>query len=149
MIKEDADTICAIATAMGRGGIGIVRLSGPEALAIGLISEEVPGDPRALRRRATELLHGAIRGEAPFKGIESGPLQTPDELAEADLGHLSTEVDRILRSAIIEGCRLPLKEGIALEARFFGEVCATQDMRIGVTNFLENGPRTPAKFVNA
>ena len=35
MIKEDADTICAIATATGRGGIGIVRLSGPEALAIG------------------------------------------------------------------------------------------------------------------
>lgn len=124
-------------------------ISSAEALAIGLISEEVPGDPRALRRRATELLHGAIRGEAPFKEIESGPLQTPDELAEADLGHLSTEVDRILRRAIVEGCRLPLKEGIALEARFFGEVCATQDMRIGVTNFLENGPRTPAKFVNA
>ena len=35
MIREDADTICAIATATGRGGIGIVRLSGPEALAIG------------------------------------------------------------------------------------------------------------------
>ena len=35
MIKEDADTICAIATATGRGGIGIVRLSGPGALAIG------------------------------------------------------------------------------------------------------------------
>ena len=37
----------------------------------------------------------------------------------------------------------------ALEARYFGEVCATQDMRIGVSNFMENGPRTPAKFVNA
>ena len=35
MIKEDADTICAIATATGRGGIGIIRLSGPKALAIG------------------------------------------------------------------------------------------------------------------
>jgi tRNA modification GTPase len=29
-----ADTICAIATAAGEGGIGIVRLSGPEALSI-------------------------------------------------------------------------------------------------------------------
>jgi len=35
MIKPEADTICAIATATGRGGIGVVRLSGPKALAIG------------------------------------------------------------------------------------------------------------------
>ncbi len=123
-------------------------ISSSEAVSIGLVSEEVPGDPRALRRRATELLLGAIRGESPFKGIETGPLQTPDELPAVDLGHLSTEVDRILQNAIIEGCRLPLKEGIALEARFFGEVCSTEDMRIGVSNFLENGPRTPARFVN-
>ncbi|MEP5569193.1 MAG: tRNA uridine-5-carboxymethylaminomethyl(34) synthesis GTPase MnmE [Halioglobus sp.] len=31
----DSDTIAAIATAPGRGGVGIVRLSGPSALAIG------------------------------------------------------------------------------------------------------------------
>lgn len=31
----DQDTICAIATPPGRGGIGIIRLSGPEALGIG------------------------------------------------------------------------------------------------------------------
>ena len=28
------DTICAIATAIGEGGIGIIRISGPEAIAI-------------------------------------------------------------------------------------------------------------------
>lgn len=34
-MREDlADTICAIATAAGEGGIGIVRLSGPDALGI-------------------------------------------------------------------------------------------------------------------
>lgn len=34
-MREDlADTICAIATAAGEGGIGIVRLSGPDALSI-------------------------------------------------------------------------------------------------------------------
>ena len=124
-------------------------ISSAEAVSIGLISEEVPGDPRALRRRATELLNGALRGEAPFKGIETGPLQTPDELPSVDLGHLSIEVDRILQKTIIEGCRLPLRDGIALEARYFGEVCSTEDMRIGVSNFLENGPRTPARFANS
>lgn len=30
------DTIAAIATAPGLGGIGVIRLSGPEALAVGL-----------------------------------------------------------------------------------------------------------------
>jgi tRNA modification GTPase len=34
-MREDlADTICAIATASGEGGVGIVRLSGPDALSI-------------------------------------------------------------------------------------------------------------------
>jgi len=81
--------------------------------------------------------------------IPMGPIETPDSLPEVDLGHLSRSVDEILQKAIVEGCRLPLTEGIALEARYFGEVCGTQDMRIGVTNFLENGPRSPARFVHA
>ena len=35
MIKEDADTYLCHCHCHGRGGIGIIRLSGPEALAIG------------------------------------------------------------------------------------------------------------------
>ena len=34
---QHEDTIAAIATAPGRGGVGIIRLSGPHALAIGEI----------------------------------------------------------------------------------------------------------------
>ena len=33
-MREERDTIAAIATALGEGGIGIVRISGPEALRI-------------------------------------------------------------------------------------------------------------------
>ena len=40
MIKPKSDTICAIATAAGRAGIGIVRLSGPKAVSI---SEQITG----------------------------------------------------------------------------------------------------------
>ncbi len=40
------DTIVAIATAPGRGGIGIVRLSGPRALAIGQKISKVEPTPR-------------------------------------------------------------------------------------------------------
>ncbi len=124
-------------------------VSSSEALAIGLIVEEVAGDPRDLRARAVELIRAYLSGDEPLPMIPMGPIETPDSLPEVDLGHLSRSVDAILQKAIIEGCRLPLTEGIALEARYFGEVCGTQDMRIGVTNFLENGPRTPARFVHA
>ncbi len=124
-------------------------VSSSEALAIGLIVEEVAGDPRDLRARAVELIGAYLSGDEPLPMIPMGPIETPDSLPEVDLGHLSRSVDEILQKAIVEGCRLPLTEGIALEARYFGEVCGTQDMRIGVTNFLENGPRTPARFVHA
>jgi tRNA U34 5-carboxymethylaminomethyl modifying GTPase MnmE/TrmE len=42
------DTIVAIATPPGRGGIGIVRLSGPDALTLGqaLITHRDPLQPR-------------------------------------------------------------------------------------------------------
>ncbi|MDE0958976.1 MAG: 3-hydroxyacyl-CoA dehydrogenase/enoyl-CoA hydratase family protein [Planctomycetota bacterium] len=124
-------------------------VSSAEALAIGLIQQEVVGDPRALRDRAVALIRAHLAGEATLPSIQRGPIETPDSLPEVDLGHLSRSIDAVLQKAIIEGCRLPLRDGIALEARYFGEVCGTQDMRIGVSNFLENGPRTPAKFVHA
>ena len=124
-------------------------VSSAEALAIGLIQQEVVGDPRALRQCAVSLIRAHLAGEHTLPSIQRGPIETPDSLPDVDLGHLSRSVDAVLQKAIIEGCRLPLSDGIALEARYFGEVCGTQDMRIGVSNFLENGPRTPAKFVHA
>ena len=35
------------------------------------------------------------------------------------------------------------------EAALWGECVETQDMRIGIENFLKNGPRQPAPFVHA
>ncbi|MGE4618849.1 MAG: 3-hydroxyacyl-CoA dehydrogenase/enoyl-CoA hydratase family protein [Planctomycetota bacterium] len=124
-------------------------VSSSEALSIGLISEEVEGDPRALRQRASAWIRSVVAGQEALPSIQRGPIDTPDSLPSVDLGHLSNAVDEILQKAIIEGCRLPLSDGLAMEAHCFGEVCSIQDMRIGVMNFLENGPRTPAKFVNA
>ena len=43
-----SDTIAAIATAPGRGGIGVVRLSGPDAhaVALGLVTRQERFEPR-------------------------------------------------------------------------------------------------------
>ena len=72
----------------------------------------------------------------------------PDSLPDVEIGHRSRAVDAILVRAILDGARLELRDGIALESRCFGEVCGTEDMRIGVDNFLTNGPRAKAPFVH-
>ncbi len=65
MPRADADTICAVATPPGRGGIGIVRVSGPRARELG---RAVTG--RALTpRRARHCDFLAEGGEAIDAGI--------------------------------------------------------------------------------
>jgi hypothetical protein len=65
-----------------------------------------------------------------------------------ELGHLSTAIDALICRAILEGCRKPLYEGLHVESEMFGACCATEDMRIGVVNFVKNGPRAKAEFVH-
>ncbi|MBI4880948.1 MAG: 3-hydroxyacyl-CoA dehydrogenase/enoyl-CoA hydratase family protein [Planctomycetes bacterium] len=118
-----------------------------EARAIGLISEEVA---EGLLRRAVELARGLADGSVRAPAFHAGPIpDVPRALPEVDIQHLSRKVDGILCRAILEGARAKLEEGLALEARCFGEVCATRDMRIGVENFLKNGPKAKAQFVHA
>ena len=45
-------------------------------------------------------------------------------------------VERILR-ATREGLKVSLEEGLKLEAKLFGELCESADMREGLTSFLE------------
>ena len=121
-------------------------ISSEKALAIGLISEEVEGD---LVARAIELAQELAYGSIERPAIDREPMtDVPDALPEVDLGHLSTRVDAIMCKAILEGARMTLRNGIAFEAKCFGEVSDTKDMRIGVENFLKNGPRAKAEFVH-
>ena len=53
-----------------------------------------------------------------------------------------------MQKAILGAARLPLADAILFEAKCFGEVCGTEDMRIGVDNFMKNGPKSKAEFVN-
>lgn len=122
-------------------------ISSSRALQIGLISEEVDGD---LLERALQIAGEIADGTRPRGHVRMEPLSNvPAKLPEVEIGHLSRKVDEILCKAILEGARTTLAKGLAIEAKCFGEVCATQDMRIGVTNFLTNGPRSKAEFVHA
>ena len=132
----------AKAAEMLRTGRGI---SGREAVECGLVREEVEGD---LIDAAVTLVRAAARGETRLPAIDRRPLDTAAELPAVDLGHHSRAVDRLICRAIIEGCRRPLDDGLHFESELFGECCATEDMRIGVQNFLKNGPRSKAEFVH-
>ena len=120
-------------------------LSGREAVACGLIREEVDGD---VVDAAVRLARAAARGEVSLAPIDCGSIKTPDTLPPIELGHLSRSTDDLICRAIVEGCRRPLADGLRLESELFGECCATADMRIGVDNFLANGPRSKAVFVH-
>lgn len=120
-------------------------MSSAQALEAGLISKEVEGD---LVAEGVAMVKAAASGAAPLTPIETGPIAVPSALPDVDLGHRSKAVDAILCRAILEGCQKPLAAGLAFEAKMFGEVCETKDMRLGVDNFLTNGPRTPAPFVH-
>ena len=121
-------------------------ISSEKALAFGLIREEVDGD---LVGRAVELCRDMADGKAARSRMEEGPMQdVPDSLPPVELGHLSKKVDEVLQKAILGAAKLPLSEAVPFEAKCFGEVCGTEDMRIGVENFLTNGPKAKAEFVH-
>ncbi len=50
--------------------------------------------------------------------------------------------------AVLEGAKMTLEEGLKSEAKIFGECLFTQDMKIGIENFLKDGPKVNANFVH-
>ncbi|MBL9076382.1 MAG: 3-hydroxyacyl-CoA dehydrogenase/enoyl-CoA hydratase family protein [Planctomycetes bacterium] len=121
-------------------------ISSEKALAFGLIREEVDGD---LVGRAVQLAKDMASGKAARSRMAEGPLpNVPASLPAVEIGHLSRKVDAILQKAILGAAKLPLKDAIPFEAKCFGEVCGTEDMRIGVDNFLAHGPKAKAPFVH-
>ena len=121
-------------------------VSAAEALELGLVSDLVPGE--RLRDRAVEMVSEAASASGSLPEIPDGPIAVPDDLPDVDIGHLSRPVDELIQQAVLEGAATDLASGLELEIRLFGQGCALEDMRIGVRNFIENGPRTNAAFLH-
>jgi enoyl-CoA hydratase/carnithine racemase len=83
-----------------------------EALEIGLADAVVPDD---------EVYTTAV---AMARKFAAGP---PLALAAA-------------KQAIDEGLELPIDDGLKLESRLFAELFGTEDQKVGMTSFIENGP---------
>ncbi|UHQ53993.1 tRNA uridine-5-carboxymethylaminomethyl(34) synthesis GTPase MnmE [Microbulbifer sp. YPW16] len=103
--NRQRDTIAAVATAPGRGGIGVIRLSGPRAAQIAAaIAGESPLQPRRAHYR--DFSH---RGELLDQGIAlffPGPNSfTGEDVVELQ-GHGGPVIlDQLLQACIHEGAR--------------------------------------------
>lgn len=123
-------------------------ISSAEAVSLGLVRAEVERDE--LLPAAIDLARRMAAGELEVKPMPTGPLPgVPAALPPVELGHLSKAVDAIVCRALLEGARKSLDEGLRHEALLFGECVKLKDMKIGITTFMEQGPRAKAPFVHA
>ena len=118
MTHFDSDTICAIATAPGRGGIGIVRISGPDAETISKEITSTDLHPRL----ATFVEIKSSNSEVIDNGIglffESPNSFTGENIVELQ-GHGGIHVLRSVLARVIEcGARLA-RPGEFTERAFF------------------------------
>ena len=121
------------------------NVSSKEAAEIGLVYKEAEGD---LIDEAVKLAKQVASEEVKLKTVSKDAVETNGSPKPLELGHLSKKIDEILVKAIYEGSRLSLHEGLELESRMFGECLLTEDMKIGLNNFKENGPKAKAHFIN-
>ena len=99
-----SDTIVAIATPPGRGGIGVVRLSGPEAHATArrLIAHDTLLEPR----RATFTLvqpKGTVAGDSAIDHVVATYFPAPASYTGDDVVELSAHGSPVILRAIVAG----------------------------------------------
>ncbi len=110
---EARDTIAAIATPPGRGGVGMVRLSGPEALASSLpLLQGASGQPvvlapaQATYCRLLDPATGVLLDEAVVTFFRAPRSYTGEDVVEIAAHGSPVLLDRLLRLLLAAGVRL-------------------------------------------
>lgn len=133
---DAVDTIAAIATPAGRGGIGIVRLSGPQALRIAprLVRCNVPLEHG--RARFARVLDPADREAQPIdEGIVTA-FHAPHSYTGEDVVEIAAHgsplvLEAILHGAIQQGARLAGPGEFTQRAFLAGRLDLTQAEAVG------------------
>ena len=129
------DTIVAVATPPGRAGLGVVRLAGPQAIAIADLLAPGPAltaRVATLRRLAAPLDDGgqAARGAAIDQVVltwfAAPASYTGDDVVEVSAHGSPVLLDRILRSAMGGGARLAAPGEFTLRAFLNGKLDLVQ-----------------------
>ena len=106
------DTIAAISTPPGRGGIGVVRLSGPDSLEIGtsLFRSESAGEPgvpnRAQFGRVIDPTTGELIDEVIVTSFKAPHSYTGEDVVEISCHGSPIILARVLQLAIEGGARV-------------------------------------------
>ncbi len=124
---DSSDTIAAIATAPGPGAIGVVRASGPRALAAATrVFSSLRGEPIIHRRVALGNLIDPIDGVAFDEALLTF-FQGPNSYTRQDLIEISCHggpaaVNACLRALLTAGCRLAQPGEFTLRAFMNGRI---------------------------
>ena len=125
------DTIAAVATAPGEGGIGIVRLSGPEALNIAarLFRPQRPGRLQSYRLRYGHIVHpatGAVVDEAMAVLMAAPRSFTREDVVELSVHGGPLPVQATLGLCLAAGARLARPGEFTLRAFLNGRIDLSQ-----------------------
>lgn len=108
---SEVDTIAAVATPPGRGGIGIVRLSGPEAFRIAGQLLRLSAPLEAGRARLSAILDPSDPAGSPIDQAVVTAFQAPHSYTGEDVIEIAAHgspvvLQTVLRGAIVAGARL-------------------------------------------
>lgn len=122
------DAIVAIATPRGRGGIGVVRISGPDAA--GIAAAVLAGTPALQPRRAT-LAQAVDEHGAPIDDVVATSFPAPHSYTGQHVVELSGHgnpvlLDRLVRAAVTAGARLAEPGEFTLRAFLHGKIDLAQ-----------------------
>ncbi|MEJ2427930.1 MAG: tRNA uridine-5-carboxymethylaminomethyl(34) synthesis GTPase MnmE [Deltaproteobacteria bacterium] len=126
------DTIAAIATPIGTGGIGIIKISGPEAWAAGRHLCHLSGSPQILQSH--HLYHGHIIEPGTHRTVDEvlicfmrGPATyTREDVVEINCHSGLAALNRILELVIRTGARLAEPGEFTRRAFLNGRIDLTQ-----------------------
>jgi len=132
----DQDTIAAIATPAGRGGIGIVRLSGPDAWTIAARLVRLRRDLHAGRVALADVLDPAVsHSDSPLETAIDEAVVTPFAAPHSYTGEDVVEIaahgspvvlETLLRGALAAGARLARPGEFTERAFLNGRIDLTQ-----------------------
>ena len=121
------ETIVAIATAAGRGGIGIVRLAGPEALAIAHPLLQIGGALKPGHARFNHIVDGEqTLDEAVVTYFAAPHSYTSDDVVEIAAHGSPVLLDWLLRTCVERGARLARAGEFTERAFLSGRLDLTQ-----------------------
>jgi tRNA modification GTPase len=130
--ESNSDTIAAISTPPGRGGIGIVRLSGPEAVSVAEQLVHLRAPLEHARARLADVLdpesleEDARIDEALVTWFAAPNSYTAEDLVEIAAHGSPLVLDLLLRQALASGARLAEPGEFTQRAFLSGRIDLTQ-----------------------